>query len=60
MFFDKKMEILVNGFKRLEADTEIFEKEKKRFEAEKKYHKKEMAAMNSDSASIRLPQSFQV
>lgn len=52
MFFDKKMEILVNGFKRLEADTEMFEKEKKRFEAEKKYHKKEMAAMNSDSVNI--------
>ena len=52
MFFDKKMEILVNGFKRLEADTEIFEKEKKKFEAEKKYYKKEMVSMNSDSTSI--------
>ena len=52
MFFDKKMEILVNGFKRLEADTAMFEKEKKRFEAEKKYYKKEAAAMNGDSVSV--------
>ena len=52
MFFDKKMDILVNGFKRLEADQEIFEKEKKRFEAEKKYHMKEVAAMNSDSVKV--------
>lgn len=52
MFFDKKMEILVNGFKRLEADTEMFEKEKKRFEAEKKYYMKEKIAMNADSVNI--------
>ena len=52
MFFDKKMDILVNGFKRLEADTAMFEKEKKRFEAEKKYYKKEVAAMNSEHANI--------
>jgi hypothetical protein len=52
MFFDKKMEILVNGFKRLEADTAMFEKEKKRFEAEKKYYMKEKTAMNADSVNI--------
>ena len=52
MFFDKKMDILVNGFKRLEADTAMFEKEKKRFEAEKKYYKKEMVSMNADSVNI--------
>ena len=52
MFFDKKMEILVNGFKRLEADTAMFEKEKKRFESEMKYYKKEVAAMNADSVNI--------
>lgn len=53
MFFDKKMDILVNGFKRLEADTAMFEKEKKRFEAEKKYYKKETVVMNdADSAGI--------
>ena len=52
MFFDKKMEILVNGFKRLEADTAMFEKEKKRFESEMKYYKKEIAAMNADSVNI--------
>ena len=52
MFFEKKMDILVNGFKRLEADTEIFEKEKKRFESEKKYYRKEKAAVNNDAANI--------
>ena len=52
MFFDKKMEILVNGFKRLEADTAMFEKEKKRFESEKKYYMKEKNAMNADSVNI--------
>ena len=52
MFFDKKMEILVNGFKRLEADTAMFEKEKKRFESEKKYYMKENNAMNADSVNI--------
>lgn len=52
MFFDKKMEILVNGFKRLEADTAMFEKEKKRFESEKKYYMKEKTAMNADSVNI--------
>ena len=52
MFFDKKMEILVNGFKRLEADTAMFEKEKKRFESEKKYYMKEKAAMNADSINV--------
>ncbi len=41
MFFDKKMEILVDGFKRLESDRAIFEKEKKRFEREKNYYKRE-------------------
>ena len=52
MFFDKKMDILVNGFKRLEADQAMFEKEKKRFEAEKKYHMKEVTAMNADSINV--------
>ena len=52
MFFDKKMDILVNGFKRLEADQAMFEKEKKRFEAEKKYHMKEVTAMNVDSINV--------
>ena len=52
MFFDKKMDILVNGFKRLEADQAMFEKEKKRFESEKKYYMKEKAAMNADSINV--------
>ncbi len=41
MFFDKKMEILTDGFRRLEADRTIFEKEKKRFETEKNYYRRE-------------------
>ena len=52
MFFDKKMDILVNGFKRLEADQAMFEKEKKRFETEKKYYLKEKTAMNADSVNV--------
>ena len=52
MFFDKKMEILVNGFKRLEADTAMFEKEKKRFEAEKKYYQKSAEVTSEESVSI--------
>ena len=52
MFFDKKMDILVNGFKRLEADQAMFEKEKKRFESEKKYYMKEKTAMNADSINV--------
>ena len=52
MFFDKKMDILVNGFKRLEADQAMFEKEKKRFESEKKYYLKEKTAMNADSINV--------
>ena len=52
MFFDKKMDILVNGFKRLEADQAMFEKEKKRFESEKKYYMKEKVAMNADSINV--------
>lgn len=43
LFFDKKMDILVNGFKRLEADSALFEKEKKHFEEEKKYYEKSNA-----------------
>lgn len=35
-FFDKKMEILKNGFESLEADRRKFAKEKMAFEAEKK------------------------
>ena len=35
-FFDKKMEILKNGFESLEADRRAFAKEKLAFEAEKK------------------------
>ena len=52
MFFEKKMEILVNGFKRLEADTEMFEKEKKRFEAEKKYYQRETPIASKESVGI--------
>lgn len=40
-FFDKKMDILKDGFRRLEADKSIFEKEKKRFEREKSYYQQE-------------------
>lgn len=36
MFFDKKMDILKNGFMELEADRKRFEKEKALFNAEKK------------------------
>ncbi len=52
MFFDKKMDILVNGFKRLESDTAIFEREKKRFESERRYYQKERAGQMSDSVSV--------
>jgi len=52
MFFEKKMDILVNGFKRLEADQAMFDKEKKRFEAEKKYYMKEAVVMNTDSVNV--------
>lgn len=34
-FFDKKMEILKNGFAELEADRERFQREKKEFESQK-------------------------
>ena len=37
-FFDKKMEILKNGFAQLEADRKRLEKDKLQFEAEKNAH----------------------
>ncbi len=55
LFFDKKMEILSDGFKRLESDKAVFEREKKRFEAEKNYYcqeEKSVVGRNSESVSI--------
>lgn len=37
LFFDKKLNILQNGFASLEMDRKAFEKEKKQFEESKKY-----------------------
>lgn len=38
LFFDKKMEILKEGFRQLDLDREKFILEKKRFEYEKEFH----------------------
>lgn len=36
-FFDKKLQILQNGFQQLDMDRRKFEREKKQFESQKKY-----------------------
>ena len=38
LFFDKKMQILQNGFLQLDLDRKKFEKERSRFEAQKKFY----------------------
>lgn len=37
LFFDKKMEILQDGFRKLEEDRQRFDREKKQYESMKKY-----------------------
>lgn len=37
LFFEKKMEILQDGFRKLEEDRRLFDREKKQYEANRKY-----------------------
>lgn len=50
-FFDKKMEILMAGFRQLEDDRKAFEMEKKRFLARCAYEEEE-AADSSDTHNV--------
>lgn len=51
LFFDKKLEILKDGFRKLEEDRKVFEKEK-RFLAEEKRTTQEKAEENGTLVSI--------
>ena len=53
VFFDKKMDILKNGFVQLDMDRKKFEKERAAFEAEKKAHTTyQRQEMNIDMAQM--------
>ncbi len=47
-FFDKKMEILKNGFIQLDAERKAFEKEKLQFRSEQKAHERELHRERND------------
>ena len=58
-FFDKKMQILQNGFLQLDLDRKSFEKEKKRFEQRKYYSEDRSYGSSSYSyCSIQTPDFF--
>ena len=53
LFFDKKMDILKNGFAQLEAERKKFEKEKTTFEARKDVHESyQRQEKNQDMAQL--------
>ena len=53
-FFDKKMEILKNGFVQLDAERKAFEKEKLQFHSEQKVHERDLHRERNDQMAEML------
>lgn len=47
LFFDKKMQILQNGFLQLDLDRKKFEKERSKFESQKRYYEEDSSSQSS-------------
>ena len=57
LFFDKKMQILQNGFLQLDLDRKKFEKERSRFEAQKKFYGEDEFSQTSHAYSFDAGQA---
>lgn len=57
-FFDKKLQILQNGFTQLDMDRRKFEREKKQFESQKKYSSHSSTAFSSGYYKGSTPDFF--
>lgn len=58
LFFDKKMQILQNGFLQLDLERKNFEKERKKYEQTKKLENESMASSDYGYGCIQTPNFF--